>query len=87
MTIAANRTFFAAASSVVSIYAAQGGGKIAGKALGAYLAVNNPLVAFSLGTLGAEVGRAMAMGALVMIGAYWLVDALVQFCWDRPRSR
>jgi hypothetical protein len=87
MTIPAKRTLFAAASGVLSIYVAQAGGKLAGKVLGVCLAVDNPLVAISLGTLGAEVGRAIALGALVIIGAYWLVDSLVQLCWDRPRSR
>jgi hypothetical protein len=87
MTIPAKRTLFAAATGAFSIYAAQTGGKLAGKVLGVCLAVDNPLVAVSLGTLGAEVGRAIALGALVIIGAYWLVDCLVQFCWDRPRSR
>jgi hypothetical protein len=87
MTIPAKRPLFAAATGALSIYVAQAGGKLAGKVLGVCLAVDNPLVAVSLGTLGAEVGRAIALGALVIIGAYWLVDSLVQLCCDRQRSR
>jgi hypothetical protein len=79
----AKNTLLIAASGVSTIYVAQAGGKLAGKVLGVCLATDNPLVAASLGTLGAEVGRAMAMGALLMIGAYWLVDSVVQFCGDR----
>jgi hypothetical protein len=84
MTNPAKNTLLIAASGVLAIYLAQAGGKLAGKVLGVCLATDNPLVAASLGTLGAEVGRATALGALVIIGAYWLVDSLIQFCWDRP---
>jgi len=80
-------TLLFATSGVLATYLAQAGGKLAGKVLGACLATDNPLVATSLGTLGAEVGRAMALGALVIIGSYWLVDSLVQLCWDRQRER
>jgi hypothetical protein len=72
-----------ATSGVLATYVAETGGKLAGKVLGAYLATDNPLVAASLGTLGAEVGRAVALGALVIIAAYWLVDSAIQFCSDR----
>lgn len=85
MTFPAKRAFLLFVTAVLAPYLAQSGGKLAGKVLGVCLATDNPLVAASLGTLGAEVGRAMALGALLMIGAYWLVDSLIQFCWDRPR--
>jgi hypothetical protein len=82
----AKPTLLFAATGVFATYLAQAGGKLAGKVLGVCLATDNPLVAASLGTLGAEVGRAFALGALVIIGAYWLVDSLIQFCWDRPHK-
>jgi hypothetical protein len=87
MTTPAKRTLLIAFTGIFSIYLAQTGGKLVGGVLGACLAVDNPLVSASLGRLGSEVGCAMAMGALAIIGTYWLVDSLVQFCWDRPRSR
>ena len=87
MTIQAKRTLLVACSGVLSVYLAQTSGKLVGRVLGVCLAVDNPLVSASLGRLGSEVGRAMALGALAIIGTYWLVDSLVQFCLDRPRSR
>jgi hypothetical protein len=83
MTNQAKPTLLFAAIGILATYLAQAGGKLAGKVLGLCLATDNPLVAASLGTLGGEVGRAIALGGFVIIGAYWLVDSLVQFCWDR----
>ena len=83
MTNQAKPTLLFAATGILATYLAQAGGKLAGKVLGLCLATDNPLVAASLGTLGGEVGRAIALGGFVIIGAYWLVDSLVQFCWDR----
>jgi hypothetical protein len=82
MTNQAKNTLVIAVSSGFAVYLAQTGGKLAGRILGVCLATDNPLVAASLGSLGAEVGRATALGALVIIGAYWLVDSLIQFCLD-----
>lgn len=86
MTNQAKPTLLFAATGILATYLAQMGGKLAGKILGVCLATDNPLVAASLGTLGAEVGRAIALGALVIIGAYWLVDSLIQLCCQKTLS-
>ncbi|MBI4908384.1 MAG: hypothetical protein HY820_32465 [Acidobacteria bacterium] len=71
-----------AVGGLALVFVGQMGGAIGGSALGAYVSGGNPAAAIAMGQLGGQIGRAVAMGALQVLGVAFLVEYVGQHIND-----